>query len=242
MWIAAHAVVREPQTIATEQPALWREIRRFNLPVKLALSAAHRVVPALRAPADALLVGLAPCRPGSPELNKITKDLDVGFDDPALAGQLRVNPIYTLHAVDNLALSALSLALGNTHAAMNLGGAAGQAWAALEYVLEEQPAEALVFGGDQSERSWNGEADPANELGVALALRADRGDARVRIVEIARTRDNDRASISMPHAARGLIRWLDILATEPAGRFEYRLPSDDADAIDQITIVAEVRS
>jgi hypothetical protein len=238
MWIAAHAVVRDPQSIATEQPALWRDIRRFNLPVKLALAAAHRVAPALAAPAEALLVALAPCRPGSPELNKITKDLDVGFDDPARAGALRVNPIYTLHAVDNLALSALSLALGNRRGAMSFGGAAGQAWAALEYALERE-ADALVFGADQSQASWNGSPDPDNEVGVAIALTRDQRDARARIVEITRGEgDNVRAAV--PHAGHGLVRWLAALHAAPEGRHAYAVPASDGDSVDEICVIAEV--
>src|SRR5947208_608792 len=82
------------------------------------------------APADALLVSLAPTRPGSPELYKITRDLDVAFDHPGDVAP-RVNPVYTLHAIDNLALSALSIALANRAACACFGGAAGQVWAAL---------------------------------------------------------------------------------------------------------------
>ena len=223
MWIAASAVVRDPQTIATEQPALWREVRRFNLPVKLALGAAHRVATALAAPGDALLVALAPCRPGSPELDKITRDLDVGFDDPAKAGTLRVNPIYTLHAIDNLALSALSLALRNTARAASFGGAMGQGWAALEYLLEQQaPSEALVFAGDQSDASWHGTSDPANALGVAIAFRAARG----------------RGTDAVPHAAHGRASGRAALAAAPAGRHVYDVLADHAH--DRVTVICEV--
>jgi hypothetical protein len=238
MWLVASAVMRDLSTITTTLPGVWREIRRFNLPVKLAVAAAHHVAPRLTAPGQALLVGLAPCRPGSPELNKITRDLDVGFDDPVKAGTLRVNPIYTMHAIDNLGISALSLALANDARAVNFGGAAGQAWVALEHLLEQDVAEAIVFGGDQTDASWRGEPDPANELGVALAFARARGDARVRLVAIERGDATDHAAV--PHAAHGLINWLAALESAPPGTHRYVVPAHDGDAIDQITVVAEV--
>lgn len=251
-WLVAHAVERDPARIAAEQPALWREIRRFNLPVKLALAAAHRVVPAIERPAEALLVGVAPRRPGSPELRKISHDLDVAFESPG--GQLRVNPIYTLHAVDNLALSALSLALGNRAACVNIGAGAGQAWVALEHALEHMTDAAIVFAGDQGQASWRGEADPDNELGVAIALSRTRSvGARVRVVAIERAdgsgaiqrsgdpiQRGEGGGEAMPHSARGLAAWLAALATAPAGRFAYEVPARDGDGLDRITIIAEV--
>jgi hypothetical protein len=135
-WIAATAIERDVGRIATEQPELWREVRRFNLPVKLALAAAHRVVGSLARPRQARLIGLAPCRPGSPELRAISRELDAGFARGS-CDRLRVNPIYTLHAIDNLALSALAIRLENREACVCLGGAAGQAFAALEHAMDE---------------------------------------------------------------------------------------------------------
>jgi hypothetical protein len=238
MWLVASAVMRDLSTITTDLPGVWREIRRFNLPVKLAVAAAHRVAPRLTAPGEALLVGLAPCRPGSPELNKITRDLDVGFDDPLKAGTLRVNPIYTMHAIDNLGISALAIALANDQRCANFGGAAGQAWVALEHVLEQDAAEALVFGGDQTQASWRGEPDPANELGVALAFAKDRRDSRIRLVAIERA--DAPSSDAVPHAAHGLVSWLAALESAPPGVHRYAVPPRDGDAIDPITVVAEV--
>jgi len=239
MWLVANAVMRDLSTITTTLPGVWREIRRFNLPVKLAVAAAHHVAPRLTTPGQALLIGLAPCRPGSPELNKITRDLDVGFDDPVKAGTLRVNPIYTMHAIDNLGISALSLALANDARAVNFGGAAGQAWVALEHLLEQDVAEAIVFGGDQTDASWRGEPDPANELGVALAFSRDRGEARIRLVAIERA-DASEATDAVPHAAHGLASWLAALEAAPPGTHRYAVPARDGDAIDHITVVAEV--
>ena len=136
IWIAATAIERDVGRIAAEQPELWREVRRFNLPVKLALAAAHRVVGSLARPRQARLIGLAPCRPGSSELRAISRELDAGFARGS-CDRLRVNPIYTLHAIDNLALSALAIRLENREACVCLGGAAGQAFAALEHAIEE---------------------------------------------------------------------------------------------------------
>lgn len=238
MWLVASAIMRDPSTITTILPGVWREVRRFNLPVKLAVAAAHQVAPKLGAPGEALLVGLAPCRPGSPELNKITRDLDVGFDDPLKAGTLRVNPVFTMHAIDNLGISALALALANDARAANFGGAAGQAWVALEHVLEQDVAEAIVFGGDQTDASWRGEPDPAHELGVAIAFSRTRGDARVKLLAIERASSSDTAAV--PHAAHGLVNWLAALEAAPAGVHRYAVPVRDGDAIDHITVVAEV--
>jgi hypothetical protein len=206
-WIAATAIERDAGRIAAEQPELWREVRRFNLPVKLALAAAHRVVGALAQPRHARLIGLAPCRPGSPELRAISRELDAGFARGSSAG-LRVNPIYTLHAIDNLALSALSIRLENHAPSVCLGGAAGQAFAALEDALDELAGgpggpggpggtasavagpeapgadDVLIFGGDQSDASWRGEPDDALACGVAVVLTARPG--RVRLVAVER--------------------------------------------------------
>ena len=201
-WIAATAVERDAGRIAVDQPELWREVRRFNLPVKLALAAAHRVIGALAEPRRARLVALAPCRPGSPELRAISRELDAGFARGS-CDRLRVNPIYTLHAIDNLALSALAIRLENREPSVCLGGAAGQAFAALELALEQASdelatggdapgaswldaaRELVIFGGDQSDTSWRGEPSDAEACGVAIVLTAR--PARVRLVAVERS-------------------------------------------------------
>lgn len=244
-WIVATAIARDSEGIARDRPALWRDIRRFNLPVKLALAAADAVTGTVARPAEATLVALAPCRPGSPELRKISRDLDAAFAQPERTQPLRVNPIYTLHAIDNLGLSALAIALGNRSAAVCLGGAAGQAWSALEYAQDALAAgasEVVVFGGDQGEASWRGEGDPAAELGVAVVLAAAPGPAaRARLAGIERAHGGTRdAAPPRPHAALGLVRWLDALAGAPPGRFAYAVPAEDGDGVDRIAIIAEV--
>jgi hypothetical protein len=228
-FVAGWAIARDVEGIAAEAPALWREIRRFNTPVKLALAAAHRALGVLEDPRTARLVGLAPCWPGSPELRGITRELDAGFARGSCAG-LRVNPIYTLHAIDNLALSALSLRLENHEPCVCLGGAAGQAWAALEIACEELAAgnarEVLILGGD---------AHGEDACGAALVVTAR--PQRVRLVEIERSVAP--AAPPEPHAARGLVRWLTELE-RAAGSHRHVVAAEDGDGIDRITIVTEV--
>lgn len=215
IWIAATAVERDAGRIANEHPELWREVRRFNLPVKLALAAAHRVVGSLARPQHARLIGLAPCRPGSPELRAISRELDAGFARGSCE-RLRVNPVYTLHAIDNLALSALAIRLENREACVCLGGAAGQAFAALDHAIDElteagvhvgvmRPSvadatgaggdfdrhgavdEVVIFGGDQSDASWRGErSDRGDPEAVGVAIVLTARPQRVRLVAVER--------------------------------------------------------
>ena len=251
-WIDAHAIDRDVARIATDDPVLWREIRRFNLPVKLALAAAQRVSGSLVRPSHTRLVALAPCRPGSPELRAISRDADAGLARGA-CGQLRVNPIYTLHAIDNLALSALAIRLENREPAVCFGGAAGQAFVALEYAMDELAAsggsgvieaagDVLIVGGDQGEASLRGEPGDAEACGVAIVLSTR--PHRVRLVAIERTPIGDLGRAAgeppAPHAVRGIARWLDALADAPAGTHRHRVPTRDGDGIDQLAIVVEV--
>lgn len=251
-WIAAHAIERDVGRIATDHPALWREIRRFNLPVKLALAAAERVIGSLERPSHARLLALAPCRPGSPELRAISRELDAGFSRGS-CDQLRVNPIYTLHAIDNLALSAVAIRLENRAPATCFGGAAGQAFAALEHVLDELALSAdpgagdaagdvLIFGGDQSDASWRGEPSDAEACGVAIVLSAR--PHRIRLVAIERgplgAERTGAGEPPVPHAVRGLARWLEALADAPAGTHRYHVPARDGDGIDPLEIIVEV--
>ncbi len=237
-WIAATAVERDASRIAAELPALWRDIRRFNLPVKLALAAAQRVLPAVEDAAHARLIALAPCRPGSPELRQISRELDAGFARGS-CDRLRVNPIYTLHAIDNLALSALAIRLENRERCVCLGGAAGHVWDALEQALDtlatEAAREVIVFGGDQGEAAWQGTAGDDEGCGVAVVLSSR--PSRVRLVGVERS---DGFSDARPHATRGLAAWLAAVETAPPGRFAYRVPPGDGDGCDTISVVTEV--
>jgi AcrR family transcriptional regulator len=268
-WISATAVERDAGRIATDQPELWREVRRFNLPVKLALAAAHRVIGALAEPRRARLVALAPCRPGSPELRAISRELDAGFARGS-CDRLRVNPIYTLHAIDNLALSALSIRLDNREPSVCLGGAAGQAFAALDLALEQATdelatggdppgaswldaaRELVIFGGDQSDASWRGErSEPGDAEACGVAIVVTARPARVRLVAVERSPlgppvrpagEPRRPGGEAPiaHAVRGLAGWLAALAAAPAGVHRHAVPARDGDGIDHIEIVTEV--
>ena len=149
---------------------LGRDFRRFNLPVKLALAAAHAAVAAAKDKTQVALVSLSPCRPGSPELWRATRQFERALHETGRASAVRVNPTYTLHAIDNLALSSLAIALGNRAPFLGLGGAPGQAWCALEFVLErthdDTAAETLILAGDQDETGQTG-------AGVALLFSSD---------------------------------------------------------------------
>lgn len=261
-YIAGWAVERDVARIATDHPALWREIRRFNVPVKLALAAAQRVLPLLESARTARLIGLAPCRPGSPELRKITRELDEGFARGSTK-DLRVNPIYTLHAIDNLALSALSIRLENREPVSCLGGAAGQAWEALdearELIESGAATEVLIVGGDQGNRSWIGPIKPEHETraerearqargieddeacGVALVLTAKPQRRKLVAIErvalpepiVYRTPGIAEDWAIAPHATVGLAGWL------ASSQSRYEVPHADSDGVDQITLVTE---
>ena len=171
-FIASTAIAADPAAAEATHPELWRQARRFNLPVKLALTAAHDVAAQARAPAEARLVSLSPCHAGSPELWRATHAFETNLAETGKAARVRVNPTYTLHAIDNLALSALAIDLQNHAPCLGLGGAAGQAWSALEWILERPgDGETLLFAGDQS-------ATGTAALGVAALFRASRATAR----------------------------------------------------------------
>ena len=156
---------------------------------------------------------------------------------------MRVNPTYTLHAIDNLALSSLAIALGNRAPFLGLGGAPGQGWCALEFVLEQRDghtaAETLILAGDQDEAGQNGS-------GVALLFSSDQRPfgttgRTVRLVAVERGRLTDeRRPVPHLHAAQGFLRWLASLSASPRGRHVYDVPGDDGDGLDRVSIISEV--
>ena len=160
MWLVASSEIDDLAVVRDGKPALWRELRRFNAPIQLAVAAAHEVVAHAAAPAEAALVSLAPCESGSPELHAWVHDI-------VLERTTKINPTYTLHAVDNLALSVLSIALQNHGWSMGLGG--GMFFSALEIVLERDEHEVIVLAGDQI----NG-AIESPAAGVALLFSRER--------------------------------------------------------------------
>ena len=239
-FIACTAVADDPAAAEATHPELWRQARRFNLPVKLALTAAHDVAAQARDAAKARLVSLAPCHAGSPELWRATHAFETNLAHTGKAARVRVNPTYTLHAIDNLALSALAIDLHNHAPCLGLGGAAGQAWCALEWILEHAAdGETLLFAGDQSPTG-------TSALGVAALFRMSPDDGTaVRLVAVERAplgRDGA-ATPPLPDGAAGLRRWLDALwsfAARARGPFAYTVPPADSDGRDRITVVAEV--
>ena len=85
-FIASTAIAADPAVAEATHPELWRQARRFNLPVKLALTAAHDVAAQARAPAEARLVSLSPCHAGSPELWRATHAFETNLADDREGG------------------------------------------------------------------------------------------------------------------------------------------------------------
>ncbi len=206
-----------------------RELRRLNAPVQLAVAAAHDVAAHARAPAELAVVSLAPCHQGSP-------DLDRWIELFATGASCRVNPTHTLHAVDNLALSVISIALGARGWAMSLGGTPGMLWTALELVGERDEPEVLVLAGDQ-----DASGKPTSAVGLALLFsRARPASGRaIRLISVERQRAEPRGAAS-PHAAAGARALLAALQSEPAGAFRYVVPWVHGDGLDEIVIAWEL--
>ena len=232
----------DPARIEIENPELWREIRRFNLPVKLALAAAHEAASVARGAKDALLVALAPCRPGSPELWRAAHAFETALIQTGRPTEVRVNPTYTLHAIDNLGISALALAVNNRAPGIGIGGSQGQAWCALELVLERfqdgLARETILFAGDQDEEG-------KRAAGVAVLFSAEprsfgETDKTIRLLAVRRRRMSNPSGETRPDAVGGLIRWLGALQTGAPGRFAYEVPARDDDGVDSIIVDAEV--
>ncbi len=218
---------------------LWRRVRRFNLPVQLAVAAAEDAAAAAADPAALALVSLAPCRTGSPELTRAILEIDSRRRDGRL-GTPPINPTLTFHAVDNLALSSLAITFGNHAWGLGLGSAAGQAWVALEVAMERladgAEDEALVVAGDQDEA---GEAG----LGVALlfARRKAPWPATGRPLRLAAVERRPAGAEQVePHAAAGLDRLVEELVQQDAGSFAYNVPAAAGDGRDRVRLSWEV--
>src|SRR5215211_735766 len=166
VYLIASAQHNDLARMRAEKPELWRHVRRYNQPVQLALAAADDVMRFSEDPSTAAVFSLAPCQPGSADLYRWGNVVTSGMASGTL-GNLRMNPTQTLHAVDNLAMSAFAIAHRNHAYCLGLGGAAGQAWCGLEAVLERLNAgheeEALLMAGDQDAAK-----DGSPGLGVAL--------------------------------------------------------------------------
>ncbi len=222
-------------------PGLWRRVRRFNLPVQLAVAAAEEVAQDAHDPATAALLSLAPCHSGSPDLFAAVSALATA--ERAQAGRggpvatPRVNPVVTLHAVDNLALSALAITFGNRAYGLGLGGGPGQAWVALEIAGERfadgRESEILVVAGDQDGAAGD------DAVAVALLFRDRPAPApglrkAWRLTAVERSPRPSRAAL--PHAAAGLDALLEALAGTDDDVLIYRVPAEHGDGRDRVTL------
>ena len=243
-YLVASAEYSELEAIQKSSPETWRRVRRYNLPVQLALAAAEEVMMASINPKTAAVISLAPCQPGSADLYRWGHVVTAGMASRSL-GDLRMNPTQTLHAVDNLALSAFAIASGNRSDCLGLGGAAGQAWCGLEAVLERLEAgtaeEALVMAGDQDSTH-----ESASGLGIALLFSQRERPYQplgrvVRLVRIERGPQPCLSNIS-PHAAAGLSALVSAVKTQKQGWLSYDVPKEQTDGFSSVTIVLEISS
>jgi len=233
VYLVAAAQEDDLATMRAEKPELWRHVRRYNKPVQLALAAADEVMKFSQDPSTAAVISLAPCQPGSADLYSWGHVVTSGMANGTL-GNLRMNPTQTLHAVDNLAMSAFAIAHGNHAYCLGLGGAAGQAWCGLEAVLERLNAgfeeEALLMAGDQDAAE-----DGASGSGVAL-LFSTRVN-RVRLVSVSRSP----AIVDVvPHATNGLAALLSAIAEHRSGLMSYVVPPQHTDGFSTVTVTLEI--
>jgi hypothetical protein len=235
-------VKSDPAAIRQASPEVWRQVRRYNLPVQLALAAAFEVSHAALNPETLAVVSLAPCRPGSADLYRWGQVVTAGMAEGNL-GDTRMNPTQTLHAVDNLAMSAFAINQGNHAYCLGLGGAAGQAWAGLEAVQERMAAghetEALLMAGDQEcAEDW------ADGSGIALLFSASprpygsRGQT-VRLLNVERER-RPHTDAPVPHASAGLCALLSAIHEHAGGQLSYDVPFEHSDGVDAVRLLLEV--
>lgn len=231
--LLAAACVDDPAAVQREAPELWRTVRRYNLPVQLALAAAFRAAAAARSPSRAALFSVAPFRSGSAELWSWVRDQSARDD---LSGA-RLNPTHTLHVVDNLALSAFALAHGARGYCLGLGGAPGQAWCGLEAAVERlgagQEEEALLFAGDHDDAAHSTARGVALLLGVRAGACAPLGRT-VRIVALRRTPSDGGAA--EPHSAAGLQALVEQVAAAPSGLLRWAVPARFGDGLQQLHV------
>jgi hypothetical protein len=251
-YLVASAERRDLGAIQKSSPETWRRVRRYNLPIQLALAAAEEVITAAREPESAVVISLAPCQPGSADLYRWGDVVTSGMTSGTL-GDLRMNPTQTLHAVDNLAMSAFAITYGNQAECLGLGGAAGQAWCGLEAVMEKlglgetgeivsrrgAAEEVLLMAGDQ-----NGTDETPAGIGVAL-LFSKHAQPYVplgrtfRLLRIER-RVHPPLSNIRPHAAAGLCELIAAIKEQKQGLLSYDVPVEQTDGACSVTIVMEI--
>ncbi len=241
IYLVASAQRTDLQSIRQSSPEIWRQVRRYNQPVQLALAAADEVMRFSEEPSTAALISVAPCQPGSADLYRWGHVVTAGMATGTL-GNMRMNPTQTLHAVDNLALSAFAISHGNRAYCLGLGGAAGQAWCGLEAVQERLDAaaenEALLMAGDQDAAE-----DGAQGLAVALlfSIRAKPYQPLGRIVRLSWiSRNRMDTSDVMPHAANGLAAFLSAIIEQKQGHMSYVVPPEHTDGLSGVTVSLEI--
>ena len=242
-YLLAFAQQDDLASVQNNSPETWRRVRRYNLPIQLALASAEKVMHASQEPAAASVVSLAPCQPGSAELYRWGDIVTAGMANGSL-GDMRMNPTQTLHAVDNLAMSAFAITYGNRADCLGLGGAAGQAWCGLEAVLEriERGAEeVLLMAGDQESTD-----ESARGLGMALLFAKRRQPYEpqgrfIRLIRIERGLLSRYASV-VPHSALGLCDLFSIAVRQPSGLLRYEVPAAQTDGLSSVTITMEISS
>ncbi len=239
-YLVASSMQNDLSGVRDTLPELWRQLRRFNLPVQLALAAIEEIASAAIDASTAEIISLAPSQPGSPDLFRWADVLVKRVRNGALF-DARMNPTHTLHVVDNLAMSAFAIAHRNQAYCLGLGGSAGQSWAALEIVqhrlAEHRDSEAFILGGDQELSP-----DTATGIGVALLFSSSPRLYRGRYVRLARIRREKRLHRKgvVPHAAAGLCAWLTAIDQHRDGSLAYAVPDQHSDGIDAVTIETEV--
>lgn len=237
--------VRSDIAAVRESGALWRQIRRYNVPAQLALAAAEDVVPSAACVSKAAIVSVSPCHSGSTDLLRWSEVMVQRFLDGRL-GDTRMNPTHTLHVVDNLAMSAFAIAHRNQAYCLGLGGAPGQAWAALEAVAsrleENREPEAFLIAGEQR-CTREGETGEGVALLFSSSPRPYRDQSSVpryvRLLGIERGNRVDRQAAA-PDSAAGLRRLLSALEQHRAGAVAYSVPHEDSDGIDAVTVEMEI--
>jgi hypothetical protein len=240
VYLVAAAQHDDLAKVRAEKPELWRHVRRYNKPVQLALAAADEVIRFSEDPSTAAVISLAPCQPGSADLYSWGHIVTSGMASGTL-GNLRMNPTQTLHAVDNLAMSAFAIAHRNHAYCLGLGGAAGQAWCGLEAVQERLDdrleEEALLLAGDQDAAE-----DGVPGLGLALlfSIRAKPLHSLNRIVRLISVSRNAAILDVVPHAANGLAALLSSIAEHRNGVMRYVVPPAHTDGFSTVSVTLEI--
>lgn len=240
VYLAAAAQHDDLSRVRAEKPELWRQVRRYNKPAQLALAAADEVMRFANDPSTAAVISLAPCQPGSADLYRWGHVVTSGMASGTL-GNLRMNPTQTLHAVDNLAMSAFAIAHRNHAYCLGLGGAAVQAWCGIEAAHERLNAgpeeEALLMSGDQDSAE-----DDAPGLGVALLFSTRVQPLRPsgRIVCLVSISRSPTIVDAVPHAANGLAALLSSIAQHRNGLMSYVVPPAHTDGFSTVIVSLEI--